>query len=714
LRAAETNYRTAIRLEPGQAAPHYGLANLLKQHPALFGERKASLRGAATHYRTAIRLDPGSAVPHNGLANLLSDHPALFGERQASLRAAETHYRMAIRLDQGYVDPHNGLANLLSDHPALFGEGEASLAAAESHYRMAIRLDPGYAIPYHGLANLLNQHRSLFGEREASLRAAETHYRTAIRLDRQISGPWFGLSELYLQTEPADHILPAGCFRRFIWLKQQAKHSRVILQKTEFFLHPLVYLEALEKLGIELGQFGRRAAEVRAEAEPFLCALSALDQAELGEFERKELRGLVRHLGGDVRGAFKALDELDSEDAAENNIGLQFQLAYQVAQRLGNHQPEREFALSVVDTIEQQRTLTSEEAFYAGCLHLLGDHPVGRTADVLDALKRDVKPCTSANRDAALQCFKQAGDFLPARYQLWDLETDSQSREQRMREILDAEGQRAAAGKPTLLLFHQPAPAAGVSPADALAAGIRHCVMLAQLGELLQRFYQFAAASHPQQVNELATLVGREEALYHPKPGQALATVLAAHDAPLPGPEELREQLVRVLGKWGLQLDPGVKQPVKQIGIFIGNQVMSTRAGEQEVRAIWVRRWVLLYQWEERIGAEDAVRLLLYLNYKVEHEQRHPAAYDIPRLGPGERNMLQAGSALLGVYLGITVPVAIPIKVILKLSGIFGPTVFTAMQKSMGQRQAGEFPDFDTFCRELDETKEDSAEAEVV
>jgi len=120
--AVYCNAKFALYQNPYDAGSFHNLGTALEVLPEWFGEREVSLRAAETHYRTAIRLDPGRAYPHYGLANLMSDHPALFGEREASLRGAATHYRTAIRLDPGSAYPHNGLANLLKQHPALFGE----------------------------------------------------------------------------------------------------------------------------------------------------------------------------------------------------------------------------------------------------------------------------------------------------------------------------------------------------------------------------------------------------------------------------------------------------------------------------------------------------------------------------------------------------------------------------------------------------------------
>jgi|GEM_PF-6150049 len=711
LHQAEALYREAIKLDPGVAQPGFalpyiGLANLLSANFDLFGDPTECLHEALSHYHLAIARDPGFAPAHIGLANLRLAHPDLFGERNACLDLAATHFRKAIQLGPGDGFPYHGLATLLTQHPDLFGVPNEVLRQAETYFRKAMELNPGLAAPHNGLAILLSSHPDLFGERNVILHQAETQYRRAIQLDLGLAAPWLGLSGLYRRRELKSHRLAGGCFRRFLWLDRM-NSPRLMLQRADTFRHPLVYLKALEKLGIELGLSGQRAAEVLAEAEPFLNALHALDQAELGEFERQELRGLVRHLGGDVRSSFAALDELDNDEAAENNVRLQFQLAYLVAQRLGNHQPEREFALSVVDAIEQHRPLTPEEAYYAGCLHLLGDHPVGGTDAVLDALKSDAPLRASASRDAVRQRFEQAAEFLPAWYQLWDLELNPQARDQRMRAILEEERRRAVANLPTSLLYHQPAPEHGVEPDAALAEGIRRCVIHAQLSEILHRFHALAAASYPQLLEQIANLLEVEQALYLPSPGQALAMVLAAVcDPPQPNPAELRVQLMPVLREWKITVEAGnPEQAVDQIANVIEKMVMSTLPEQAEACAIWIRRWVLLYQWEERIEAEDAVKLLLYLHYKLEHEQHHPAAYQIPQLGTGERTLMQ----LLSVYLGITVPVAIPIQVVLALGGVFGPKVFAAMQTKLGEWREGEFPAFEKFCDSLEEAAKSPA-----
>ena len=61
---AEEEYRTAIRLDPENAEPHFDPGILLE-------DVKKDYAGAEEAYRTAIRLYPENATAHNNLGILL-------------------------------------------------------------------------------------------------------------------------------------------------------------------------------------------------------------------------------------------------------------------------------------------------------------------------------------------------------------------------------------------------------------------------------------------------------------------------------------------------------------------------------------------------------------------------------------------------------------------------------------------------------------------
>ena len=706
---AETHFRAAIELEPSASNPHNGLASLLVLHPALFGQNAAVLLQAETHFQASIALDPKSSAPLNGLANLLKMFPSLFSERIESLLSAKTHYCTAIGLDPKDAYPRHGLATLLGKHHTLFGERNETLRLARTHYIAAIKLQPDFADPHNGLGSLLAGHPDVFGERNESFLEAETQYQKAIGFDRSFPSPWYGLAFLYRQKDMEDLRIADGCFRRWLCLDRAAPPSSA-LKAAEIFPHPLVYLELLQTSDRELSTLGNTAPDVLSDAEPFLDALRAVDQAELGAFEGQEMQGLIRHLGGDVRGAFEILDELDSYDEGERNLGLQWQLSEMVARRLGDHLPERQFALDTVAEVEKERALTAEEAYYAGCLLHLGDFDGGGTAAIIDHYKNGAK-VDPAIEAAARRRFEQAEGFLPASYQLWDSETDTQRREERMRAILAEERHRAASGQPTLLLFRPPVLECGndKAKAQALVAGVRQCVLLAQLQPILLRFYEHAAASHARLLEEIAALAGGD-ATFLPKPGEALTALLeVVGGTPQPSAAELRERLQPMLDVWNVTESVDAEDLASQIAKNIKKDVVSHAQEGPEAPATWFSLVVQLYLWEERIEVQQAVDLLLYLRAKIDHEQRHHAAYGIPRLGKLERNALRIGVSLLGGFLGGLVPVDLS-SLIFKTLGLFAPDAFGSLQRRNAQRRFTEFPGFDEFHREFGDDDTDHSD----
>ena len=148
---AIAEFRTAIGLEPKDAAPHINLGTTLSN--------QGKLDEAVAEFRTAIGLDPKNAYAHGGLANALSD--------QDKFDEAIAQYRTAIGLEPKDAEPHIDLGNAL--------ENRGKLDDAIAEFRAAIGLDPKNADAYAGLGLALSG--------QGKLDDAIAEFRTAIGLD---------------------------------------------------------------------------------------------------------------------------------------------------------------------------------------------------------------------------------------------------------------------------------------------------------------------------------------------------------------------------------------------------------------------------------------------------------------------------------------------------------------------------------------------------
>jgi predicted O-linked N-acetylglucosamine transferase (SPINDLY family) len=166
LAEAEAIYRTVLRSEPGLAAAHFNLGNVLK--------RLGRPDEAVASFRAAIGLMPGLAAAHYNLANTLRD----LGRPDE----AEGRYREVLRLEPGHVQARNNLGNALQEL--------GRLDEAEGAFREAILLSPGYAEAHNNLGTVL-QHLGRLGEAEIAYRQAivlspgyaEAHTNLGIALD---------------------------------------------------------------------------------------------------------------------------------------------------------------------------------------------------------------------------------------------------------------------------------------------------------------------------------------------------------------------------------------------------------------------------------------------------------------------------------------------------------------------------------------------------
>ncbi len=183
----------AVRKAPDNARAHYNLANAL--------EEAADPAGATRHYRTAIELNPADAASHDNLASLLSGtHP------DQALR----HYRRAVEIRPARADYRNNLARLLAMvgrtdeavrearravelDPRLAGArlnlgnilAPSDAEAAAAQYREALKIDPTFAAAHNALGNLVAPKRPL---------EAVRHYQRALALEPEYAEAHFNLA----------------------------------------------------------------------------------------------------------------------------------------------------------------------------------------------------------------------------------------------------------------------------------------------------------------------------------------------------------------------------------------------------------------------------------------------------------------------------------------------------------------------------------------
>jgi tetratricopeptide (TPR) repeat protein len=145
-------YRKLTTLQPGLAAAHYNLGNVLKDLGRL-GE-------AADSYRSALKLTPNLAPAHNNLGNV--------SKLQGKLCDAHSSYLAAIAADPNFSDAHFNLGNIL--------EQRGDLDAAESCYRRVLKLAPDHnEVNRHLGAILMEQGRTADGL-DAFMRYAQRKY----------------------------------------------------------------------------------------------------------------------------------------------------------------------------------------------------------------------------------------------------------------------------------------------------------------------------------------------------------------------------------------------------------------------------------------------------------------------------------------------------------------------------------------------------------
>ncbi len=238
LRRAADSYAEAIRIDPGYALAHAGLADAYSVMP-LFGDvspREAHPRAKA-EARRALELDPRSAEAHSSMAysRFIFDW---------DWKRAEEAFAEAIALDPGYATARQWYAYLLASrdrHHEAREQARAALRAeplslvinadlgfvlyfgrrfdeAGEHFLEALELDPSFAYGHFGLS-LVEAARGRIDEAVSEARKAVT---LAPESSLMRAGMGYGLALAgdveearavvrSLESVPAGMYVPAGC-----------------------------------------------------------------------------------------------------------------------------------------------------------------------------------------------------------------------------------------------------------------------------------------------------------------------------------------------------------------------------------------------------------------------------------------------------------------------------------------------------------------------
>ena len=173
LRAAEL-FREAIRVEPGYALAHVGLADAIQIRTGYAWIRGADLhaqaKAAALH---ALELDPDLGEAHASLGLIFSN--------EFDWPASLDHFRKATALRPNYASAHQWYAGALS------GLGRA--AEARQEIELALRLDP--------TSRVIHDNAGLVAMEARDYPRAERHYREALELAPDYESARSELAQLY-------------------------------------------------------------------------------------------------------------------------------------------------------------------------------------------------------------------------------------------------------------------------------------------------------------------------------------------------------------------------------------------------------------------------------------------------------------------------------------------------------------------------------------
>ena len=148
---AETEYRAAVRLDPGNANLHTALAAAINVD--------GNPDGAIVEDREALRLDPTNENAHVGIGNALAD--------KGDWDGAASEFRETVRREPDNEYWHCNLGAALGQTGDLNG--------AIEEYHAALRLNPSICIAHTGLG--------IAFEQKGDLQGALREYRTAYMLD---------------------------------------------------------------------------------------------------------------------------------------------------------------------------------------------------------------------------------------------------------------------------------------------------------------------------------------------------------------------------------------------------------------------------------------------------------------------------------------------------------------------------------------------------
>ncbi len=133
-------YKTAVRLDPQNAAVHYALGNALAV--------KGDLQGAQSQYEEASRLEPDNPLPHLARGDVLAG--------MGKYADAISEFQSALRISPKLASTYTKIGMICQrDH---------RVADARRAYQTAIDLDPNQVIAYNNLAVLAAEEKTEMGQ----------------------------------------------------------------------------------------------------------------------------------------------------------------------------------------------------------------------------------------------------------------------------------------------------------------------------------------------------------------------------------------------------------------------------------------------------------------------------------------------------------------------------------------------------------------------
>ncbi len=130
-RAAIASYKSAIEIEPQNAATHYQMGVALRG----LGDLKAAIES----YKQALKIKPDYAAAYNNMGKAQKD--------TGDTAAAIDSYKQAIKIKPDYAQAYNNMGN------ALYEKGDT--AAAIDSLKKALNINPNYAEIYSNMGHFL-------------------------------------------------------------------------------------------------------------------------------------------------------------------------------------------------------------------------------------------------------------------------------------------------------------------------------------------------------------------------------------------------------------------------------------------------------------------------------------------------------------------------------------------------------------------------------